>query len=79
MCCFFFVLQAQMTEISGKVIANSDVENVHVINNTSKIFATTTTKGDFKIEAKLNDTLVFSSIQYKLKIVLVDAEIMTNK
>lgn len=68
-----------MTQISGKVIANSDVENVHVINNTSKKFATTTANGNFTISAKLNDTLVFSSIQYKLKIVLVDMVVITNK
>jgi hypothetical protein len=79
MFCCVFVVQAQMTEVSGKVIANSDVENVHVINNTSRKFTTTRATGDFKIQAKLNDTLVFSSIQYKLKIVLVDLVIITNK
>ncbi|WP_235817904.1 carboxypeptidase-like regulatory domain-containing protein [Formosa haliotis] len=71
-CCQFGFSQA--VEIFGKVHSALDVENIHVINNTSKLFTITNSKGEFKIYAKLNDTLVFSSIQYKSKHIVVDAD-----
>lgn len=70
---------AQSVEIDGQVFANSDVEGIHVINKTSKKYTTTTASGSFKIEAKLNDTIVFSSIQYKLTAVRVSSEIIVEK
>ena len=70
---------AQMTEISGKVIAQDNVEGIHVINKTSKRYATTNDQGVFIIQVKQQDTLVFSSIQYKLKAVYVDSTLIANK
>lgn len=68
---FLFILlsilcKAQIKEINGQIIANSDLEGVHIINKTSNFFSTTNTKGRFTINGKLNDTLIFSSVQYKL-------------
>ena len=70
---------AQTVEIEGQVFANSEVEGIHVINKTSKKYTTTTASGSFDVEAKLNDTIVFSSIQYKLVAVRVSSEIITEK
>ncbi len=70
------VLISQTIEISGNIIAKNDVENIHVINKTSNKFATTNKFGGFVIQAKHNDTLVFSSIQYKLKTVVVSLKII---
>jgi hypothetical protein len=77
--CFVSIGMAQSVEIKGQVFANYNVEGIHVINKTSKKYTTTTALGSFEIEAKLNDTLVFSSIQYKLVAVTVSSEIMTEK
>jgi len=77
--CIFMSVHAQMTEISGKVIAQDDVENIHVINKTSKKYATTNAKGTFTIQVKVQDTLVFSSIQYKLKAIYIDSTMVANK
>lgn len=81
---FWFLLlsnfcTAQVEEINGKINASSNLEGVHVINKTSKFYSTTNLKGEFKIKGKLNDTLVFSSVQYKLSSVKITSEIISNK
>lgn len=70
---------AQTIQIKGVVIGSTDVGNIHVINKTSNKFTTTNQLGSFIIEAKLSDTLVFSSIQYNLKAVSVSPKIMLEK
>lgn len=72
-------LAAQTIEISGMVVGTEEVENIHVINKTSNKFATTNSLGAFKIEVKLSDTLVFSSIKYKLKAVEVTSKHLKDK
>lgn len=70
---------SQTVEITGKVTTMLDVENIHVINKTAQVFTTTNAFGNFKISVKLNDTLQFTSIQHKLKEVVVDASIIIDK
>ncbi|GGG41395.1 hypothetical protein [Bizionia arctica] len=70
---------SQTVEISGQVSTALDAENIHVINKTAQVFTTTNTFGGFKISAKLNDTLQFTSIQHKLKEVVVNANILVEK
>jgi len=64
-------MQSQTVEINGIIIAGDDVENIHVINKSSNKFTTTNQLGGFKIRAKVLDTIVFSSVQYKLKAIVV--------
>jgi hypothetical protein len=78
MICFQITI-SQTVEITGKVSTSSDVENIHVINKTAQVFTTTNAFGSFKITAKLNDTLQFTSIQHKLKEVVVDPSIFIEK
>ena len=70
---------AQSVEIEGLVFGESDVEGIHVINKTSSKYTTTTAFGNFTINAKLNDTIVFSSVQYKLTAVIVTSENIAQK
>lgn len=70
---------SQIVEINGVVIANSNMEGIHVINKTSKFYTTTNQKGEFTIKGKLNDTLVFSSVQYKLLSLKLNLEITNSK
>ncbi len=82
---FLFLLFAfqigwsQTIEIEGRVVSKLEVENIHVINKTSQFFTTTNIKGLFNIPVKLNDTVVFSSIQHKLKEVIINEEIISTK
>ncbi len=66
-----YAVQSQTVEINGIVIAATDIENIHVINKTANRFATTDKLGGFKIRAKVSDTIVFSSVQYKLKAIVI--------
>ncbi|MBB5269714.1 hypothetical protein [Algibacter amylolyticus] len=70
---------SQTIELLGRIASNGDIENIHVINNTAQAFTITDIDGHFKIPAKLSDTLTFSSIQYKLKEVVVTQTIIDNE
>ncbi|MFV9551966.1 hypothetical protein [Algibacter sp. PT7-4] len=70
---------SQSIEILGRVESKTNVENIHVINKTAQVFTITDKRGHFTITAKINDTLTFSSIQHKLKDIIVSKEIIKNK
>lgn len=70
---------SQTIEIQGKVESFVNVENIHIINKNGKDNAVTNKLGEFKIKAKLNDTLVFSSIQHFKKSVVIDKNIIISK
>jgi hypothetical protein len=76
--CFLFIVSfhltyAQKVEISGQIIANDELEGIHVINKNSYSYATTDSLGIFTIRAKQNDTVFISSIQYKPELLIIDA------
>lgn len=66
--------------LDGRVYSNDgDVAATHVMNTTSKKATIADANGYFSISAKLNDTLVFSAVQYKRKEVLVTLSLMESK
>lgn len=70
---------SQSVEISGIVESNTSLENINIVNKTTYSYAITNVKGEFKIIAKLNDTLQFSSMLHKTKYVVVDKNILFLK
>lgn len=62
---------SQNKELKGVIIANDDLEGIHVLNKTSKVNATTNALGVFNILAKIQDTILFSSVQYEKKIIVI--------
>ena len=76
---FSSALAAQTIEISGSVVGVGDVQNIHVINKSLNKFTTTNKFGGFIIEVRISDTLVFSSIRYKLKAIQVKQEHIDEK
>jgi hypothetical protein len=70
---------SQSIEIKGRVVSESNIENIHVINKTKQIFATTNNEGEFSIAVSLNDTLKFSSIQHKTRLVTINKFIITTR
>lgn len=74
-----FLSLSQELEISGNVSGSDDLGGIHIINKTSNNYAVTTVTGDFKIKAKLNDTVVLSSILYKIKEVVITSAIHKSK
>lgn len=74
---FYSILNwGQTHDLSGIVVADGNVEGIHVINKSAYRYATTNTKGEFVIEAKASDSLYFSSIQYTPKFIVVSASMI---
>jgi hypothetical protein len=72
--------QNRSTILSGEVISDSlSVENIHIFNKTSKKGTISNQKGEFEIEVKLNDTLLFSGIQFYLFEINITQEILERK
>ena len=67
-CGSWVMAQEQVQYLNGVVEKESTgfpMESVHVLNLNKVIGATTDTKGNFEIEAQVNDTLYFSYLGYK--------------
>jgi len=78
----FLGLRAQSLDekvLEGKVYSDDgDVAATHVLNTTTQRAAITDIAGFFKIRVKLNDTIVFSAIQYKRKEIVVTTSILES-
>lgn len=72
--------QAQDRSVfNGKVVSNTlDLEGIYVINAQTEETVTTSSSGSFSISAKADDVLVFSSISFKEKRVLLKHEDFSN-
>lgn len=84
--CFLFVcvsLEAQTffsKQVEGKVYSKEgDVAATHVLNTTTKKATITDTNGNFSILASLNDTLLFSAVQFKKKELIITRELLQSK
>lgn len=67
-------------QLDGKVVSREgDVAATHVLNTTSKKATITDVDGFFSIYANLNDTLVFSAVQFKKKELVVTASVLQQK
>ncbi len=75
---FSCVVSAQLIDLKGKVIGVGEVEGIHVLNKTALKYNVTDENGYFRILAKVNDTIIFSGLTYKLKEVIVN-KIMISK
>lgn len=82
----FFILIIQFSYsqnrelIQGKVIyRNIDVPAANVINNTAQSSTITNDQGEFEIYGKEGDEIIFSSVQYIIRTVRVNKEILENK
>jgi hypothetical protein len=72
-----FAQQDERQILRGKVLyRNSNVVNENVINSTSERATITNDKGEFAIRVKLDDELVFTSINYQIEIVKITREIL---
>ena len=71
--------QDSRTMLRGKVLyRSSNVPNENVINSTSGRATITNDNGEFMIEVKEGDQLVFTAINYQLRVVDVTPEILAN-
>ncbi len=64
--------------LSGKVINSGEKEWIHVFNKTYNKYTITDQDGEFKIPVRINDTIVFSAIQFQLKEIIVSETIINE-
>ncbi|UPZ17500.1 carboxypeptidase-like regulatory domain-containing protein [Flavobacterium humidisoli] len=85
--CFLIVIAGQVcwsqsqdrSAFNGKVVSNTlDLEGIYVINAQTEETVTTNASGSFSILAKPNDVLVFSSISFREKRVMLKQEDFSN-
>ena len=73
------LMQGQTVDIQGQILANDDVEGIHILNNTSNTFTISNSKGQFSIPVKLHDTLAFSGVSFALKKMIVTQAMISSK
>ncbi|WP_103866281.1 hypothetical protein [Aquimarina sp. I32.4] len=61
------------------VIENDSSEGIHIINKTANLFTITNKEGVFFIEGTIGDVFVISSVQYDLKVIVVNKNMYDNK
>lgn len=68
------------TKLEGRIYSNDgDVAATHVLNMTTQRATITDENGFFSIPAKLNDTIVFSAVQFKRKEIVVGSAMLESK
>ncbi|MEN1785396.1 MAG: hypothetical protein AAGF77_09675 [Bacteroidota bacterium] len=71
-------VQGQSKNLKGRVIAKGDVTGVTIQNRTTEKATITDLEGYFSIQVRLGDTLVFSAVQLKPKILPVSKAIFSS-
>lgn len=65
------LVSAQTKSVKGIVVGSGEVEGIHIINRTSKKYATTDRFGIFRIEVKVKDTVQVLSLRYQFKEIII--------
>ena len=66
--------------LEGQVISEGKrIADVHVMNTSRNRATITNANGEFAISAGLNDTILFSAVQYKKKTLVVSAAMLDSK
>ncbi|SDF37351.1 carboxypeptidase-like regulatory domain-containing protein [Cellulophaga baltica] len=74
-----FAQDQDRTFLRGKVMyRNSNVQNENVINVNTELGVITNTDGEFGINVKVGDELVFTALNYQMKRVIITPEIIAN-
>ncbi len=79
LCASIFANAQEATTLEGRIFSTTnDVSAVHVSNTTANRGTITDANGFFAIAVNLNDTLVFSAVQFKRKEVVVTKSILDS-
>jgi len=75
----FNIASSQQIDLEGKVTNDFDIEGIHILNKTSKYNTVTNEFGEFAIRVQLQDTIIFSSVKYEIKELIVTDAIYNKK
>lgn len=77
---FSFVHAQERLPVNGKVTSDfDDLEGIYVINKTADLSVITARGGYFTINAKLNDTIIFSAMQFVARELVIEEKDIDNK
>ncbi len=71
-----FLLSAQNKDLSGQLIADDEVEGLHILNKTASKYTISNKDGSFIIPAKVSDTLYISGVKYEAQEVVISSSII---
>lgn len=70
----------EVKDLEGRVTStDGDVAATHVLNTTTQRAGITDINGFFSIQVRVNDTLVFSAVQFKKKEIVITPSIFNSK
>ena len=72
------LIYGQRIDLKGQLIANGDVEGIHILNKTAPKYTVSEEDGSFIIPAKLLDTLSISGLKYKPEEVVVSTSMIQS-
>ncbi|MBT7242516.1 MAG: hypothetical protein HN879_03745, partial [Flavobacteriaceae bacterium] len=75
----FNIAISQQINLHGKVINDFDVEGIHILNKTSRYNTVTNEFGEFVIRIQVLDTIIFSSVKYQIKELIITEDIYHKK
>ena len=75
----FNIASSQQIDLEGKVTNAFDIEGIHILNKTSKYNTVTNEFGEFVIRIQVQDTIIFSSIKYQIKELIITEDIYHKK
>ena len=70
------IANAQLKDLNGQLIADDEVEGLHILNKTSAKYTISNEDGSFVIPAKVSDTLFISGLKYDGKEVVITQNIV---
>lgn len=63
--------------LKGEILTqDQEVSSINIINLTSETGTTNNSEGEFEIEVRVSDTLLFSSVQYELRKIVITEEVL---
>lgn len=75
---FISSLVAQEKNLFGKVLNETEIEGIHILNITSNTYAITDAAGTFNIKVRVNDSLIISSVKYIPEKISITEEIYND-
>jgi len=75
----FNIASSQQIDLEGNVTNAFDIEGIHILNKTSKYNTVTNEFGEFVIRIQVQDTIIFSSIKYQIKELIITEDIYYKK
>ena len=75
----FNIASSQQIDLEGKVTNGFDIEGIHILNKTSRYNTVTNEFGEFVIRIQVLDTIIFSSVKYQIKELIITEDIYHKK